>query len=80
MLSLAGTDVMAKLRNVSAGSAAHAALAPLLLWFRDTFRCMRPVVDIEMEPEESGCGWATMNTGAVKAQHEREREQDMIVA
>ena len=57
MLSLAGTDVMAKLRNVSAGSAAHAALAPLLLWFRDTFRCVRPVVDIEMEPEDSGCGW-----------------------
>ena len=54
MLSLAGTDVMAKLRNVSAGSAAHAALAPLLLWFRDTFRCVRPVVDIETEPDDNG--------------------------
>ena len=51
MLSVAGTDVLSKLQSVSAGSAAHAALAPLLLWFRDTFCCVRPVVDTEMEPE-----------------------------
>ena len=53
MLCVAGTDVLSKLRDVSADSAAHAALAPLLLWFRDRFRCVRPVVDIEMEPDDS---------------------------
>ena len=55
MLSVAGIDVLSKLRDVSAGSAAHAALAPLLLWFRDKFRCVRPVVNIEMEPDDDRC-------------------------
>jgi hypothetical protein len=53
MLSVAGIDVLSKLRDVSAGSAAHAALAPLLLWFRDNFCCMRPVVDTELDPDHS---------------------------
>ena len=53
MLSMAGNDVLSKLRDVSAGSATHAALAPLLLWFRDHFCCVRPVVDTEMEPDHN---------------------------